>query len=86
MAKVSLFGWTNLDSIREKIGVVPQDPSLFHDTIMNNVRYARLSASDKEVHEACKAAAVHDKIMAFPDGYNSKVGDRGMYVIRDMVL
>jgi ABC-type multidrug transport system fused ATPase/permease subunit len=51
----------NLDSLREKIGVVP-----------------RLSASDKEVHDACKAAAIHDKIMCFPDGYDSKVGDRGM--------
>jgi ABC-type multidrug transport system fused ATPase/permease subunit len=35
---------------------------------MNNVRYARLNATDKEVHEACRAAAVHDKIMSFPDG------------------
>lgn len=51
---------------------------LFNDSIMNNVRYARQKASDKEVYEACKAAAVHDKIMAFPDGYNSKVGDRGV--------
>jgi ABC-type multidrug transport system fused ATPase/permease subunit len=47
---------------------VPQDPVLFNDTIMSNVRYARLTANDKEVYEACKAAAVHDKIMSFPDG------------------
>ena len=67
-----------LDSLRDKIGVVPQDPMLFNDSIMNNIRYARLTASDKEVYEACKAAAVHDKIMSFPDGYNSKVGDRGV--------
>jgi len=45
---------------------------------MNNIRYARLAASDKEVYEACKIAAVHDKIMSLPDGYNSKVGDRGV--------
>lgn len=51
---------------------------LFNDSIMNNIRYARLSATDKEVYEACKAAAVHEKIMSFPDGYNSKVGDRGV--------
>ena len=51
---------------------------LFNDSIMNNVRYARIAASDKEVYEACKAAAIHDKIMSFPDGYNSKVGDRGV--------
>jgi ABC-type multidrug transport system fused ATPase/permease subunit len=41
---------------------------LFNDSIMNNIRYARITASDKEVYEACKAAAVHDKIMSFPDG------------------
>lgn len=55
-------------SLREKIGVVPQDPMLFNDSIMNNIRYARITASDKEVYEACKAAAVHEKIMSFPDG------------------
>ncbi|OWP02114.1 ABC transporter [Marssonina coronariae] len=54
--------------LRENIGVVPQDPMLFNDSIMNNIRYARLSASDEEVHEACKAAAVHEKILSFPDG------------------
>ncbi|PBP22523.1 hypothetical protein BUE80_DR006542, partial [Diplocarpon rosae] len=67
-----------LNSLRENIGVVPQDPMLFNDSIMNNIRYARLSASDEEVYEACKAAAVHDKILSFPDGYDSKVGDRGV--------
>jgi ABC-type transport system involved in Fe-S cluster assembly fused permease/ATPase subunit len=41
---------------------------LFNDSIMNNIRYARLSASDKEVYEACRAAAIHDKIESFPDG------------------
>lgn len=41
---------------------------LFNDSIMNNIRYARVSATDKEVYEACQAAAVHDKIMSFPDG------------------
>jgi ABC-type multidrug transport system fused ATPase/permease subunit len=68
---VSQFSKNNTDmdsSLREKIGVVPQDPMLFNDSIMNNIRYARISASDKEVYEACQAAAVHDKIMSFPDG------------------
>jgi ABC-type multidrug transport system fused ATPase/permease subunit len=51
---------------------------LFNDSIMNNIRYARITASDKEVYEACKAAAIHEKIMSFPDGYNSRVGDRGV--------
>ncbi|KAB8291233.1 hypothetical protein EYC80_009920 [Monilinia laxa] len=67
-----------MHSLRSHIGVVPQDPTLFNDTIMNNLRYARLDATDEEVYEACKAAAVHDKIMKFADGYNSKVGDRGV--------
>ncbi len=63
------LNWADLkSSLREKIGVVPQDPMLFNDSIMNNIRYARITASDKEVYEACKAAAVHDKIMSFPDG------------------
>ncbi|KAG9248021.1 hypothetical protein BJ878DRAFT_532224 [Calycina marina] len=67
-----------LQSLRAKIGVVPQDPMLFNDSIMSNLRYARLDATDEEVFEACKAAAVHDKIMSFPDGYSAKVGDRGV--------
>ncbi|CAD6446777.1 667ed1b0-020b-4902-9903-7959be693581 [Sclerotinia trifoliorum] len=67
-----------MHSLRSHVGVVPQDPTLFNDTIMNNIRYARLDATDDEVYEACKAAAVHDKILKFADGYNSKVGDRGV--------
>ncbi|CAG8981855.1 hypothetical protein HYALB_00009530 [Hymenoscyphus albidus] len=67
-----------LSSLRENIGVVPQNPTLFGDSIMNNVRYARLSATDEEVYEACKAAAIHDKIMSFPDGYQSFVGHQGV--------
>lgn len=62
-------------SLREKIGVVPQEPMLFNDSIMNNIRYARLAASDIEVYEACKAAAVHDKIMSFPDGMTNEHSD-----------
>jgi ABC-type multidrug transport system fused ATPase/permease subunit len=45
---------------------------------MENVRYARLDATDEEVQEACKAAAVHDKIMSFSDQYKTKVGERGV--------
>lgn len=67
-----------LESLRKCIGVVPQDPSLFNDTIIQNVRYSYLEASDEEVFEACKAAAVHDKIMQFPKGYASKVGEKGV--------
>ena len=67
-----------LQSLRECIGVVPQDPSLFNDTIMGNVRYARLDATDQEVMEACKAAAIHEKILTFTNGYQSKVGEHGV--------
>lgn len=67
-----------LESLRSTIGVVPQDPSLFNDTVMNNVRYARLDASDEEVMSACKGASVHEKILSFTDGYSSKVGEKGV--------
>ena len=67
-----------LESLRNCIGVVPQDPSLFNDTIMQNVRYSKLDASDEEIFEACKAAAIHDKIMQFPKGYASRVGEKGV--------
>ncbi len=67
-----------MTSLRESIGVVPQDPDLFNDTIMKNVRYARLDATDDEVILACKVAAVHEKIMTFTDGYATKVGENGV--------
>lgn len=67
-----------LESLRECIGVVPQDSSLFNDTVVNNIRYSRLDATDNEVFDACKAAAIHDKIMTFTDGYKSKVGEHGV--------
>ena len=67
-----------VESLRELIGVVPQDPSLFNETVMDNVRYAKLDATDEEVMDACKAAAVHDKILTFTDGYLSKVGEHGV--------
>lgn len=58
--------------------MVPQAPILFDDTIINNIRYARLTATDDEVYEACKAAAVHDHIKKFSDGYQTRVGERGV--------
>ncbi|KAK3712957.1 hypothetical protein LTR37_008842 [Vermiconidia calcicola] len=67
-----------LDSLRDSFGMVPQDPALFNISIMENVRYARLDATDDEVKEACRAAAIHDKIEAFPDGYKATVGERGV--------
>ncbi|PIA98064.1 Heavy metal tolerance protein [Cercospora beticola] len=67
-----------LDSLRDAFGMVPQDPSLFNVSIMDNIRYARLDATDEEVKEACRAAAIHDKIESFPDGYKAMVGERGV--------
>lgn len=67
-----------LESLRANIGVVPQDPALFHDTIINNIRYANHSATDEEIYEACKAVALHDKFLTFADGYQTLVGERGV--------
>ncbi|PGG98497.1 hypothetical protein GX51_06762 [Blastomyces parvus] len=66
-----------LESLRANIGVVPQSPALFNDTIMENIRYARLGATDEEIVEACKDVALHDRILTFTDGYQTKVGERG---------
>lgn len=68
----------SIDSVRKFIGVVPQDPNLFNETLMFNLKYANPEVTDEEVYEACRAAAIHDRIMGFPDGYNTKVGERGM--------
>jgi len=65
-------------SLRDAIGIVPQDPLLFNASIMENLRYAKLTASNEEVYEACRAAAIHDKILLFPKGYNTKVGEQGV--------
>ncbi|KAI4198240.1 MAG: hypothetical protein LQ350_005402 [Teloschistes chrysophthalmus] len=67
-----------VESLRACMGVVPQDPSMFNKTVMENIRYAKFEATDEEIMEACKAAAVHDKILSFTDGYASKVGEKGV--------
>jgi len=66
-----------LDSVRAAVGVVSQDPHLFHDTVAENLRYARPDATDAEIVAACRAAQIHDVIAAFPDGYDTVVGERG---------
>jgi len=66
-----------LESLRESVGMVMQDPHLFHDTIRANLRYARPDATDAELVEACTAARIHDLIASLPDGYDTLVGDRG---------
>ncbi|KAL2126807.1 hypothetical protein VTI74DRAFT_196 [Chaetomium olivicolor] len=67
-----------IDSVRRFIGVVPQDTILFNETLLYNLKYANPSATDEEVFDACRAAAIHDRIMSFPDGYLTKVGERGL--------
>lgn len=67
-----------LDSLRRSIGVVPQDTVLFNATIMYNLLYANPRASQADVYEACRAANIHDRIMNFPDQYETKVGERGL--------
>ena len=64
-------------SLRAAIGVVTQDPHVFHDTIRSNLRYARPDASDDELVAACRAAQIHDLIASLPDGYDTLVGERG---------
>jgi ATP-binding cassette subfamily B protein len=64
-------------SLRAAIGVVSQDAHLFHDTVLSNLRFARPDAGIDEIHEACRAAQIHDVLAALPDGYDTVVGERG---------
>ena len=66
-----------LQSIREQIGLVPQEPLLFSGTLADNIRYGSLGASADEVVEAAKAANAHDFIMALPKKYSTIIGERG---------
>jgi ATP-binding cassette, subfamily B, bacterial len=66
-----------LESLRGAVGVVMQDPHLFHDSIRENLRYARPDATDDELVEAARAARINDLIMSLPDGYDTVVGERG---------
>lgn len=66
------------NSLRESIGMIPQDPSLFHRTVMENIRYGKPNASDEEVIIAAQRAHAHEFINAMPEGYNTMVGERGV--------
>ncbi|MBP3231619.1 ABC transporter ATP-binding protein [Anaerovibrio sp.] len=66
------------DSLRKQIGLVPQETMLFSTTVMENIRYGRLDASDEEIIEASKAANADEFIRELPDGYNTKIGERGL--------
>ena len=65
------------ESLRAAIGVVSQDPHLFHETIESNLRYAKPDATAAELDEACRAARIYDTIATLPDGYATVVGERG---------
>jgi subfamily B ATP-binding cassette protein MsbA len=67
-------------SLRENIGIVSQDTFLFHETILDNIRYGRLDATDEEVYEAARQAYAHDFILAQPQGYQTIVGDKGCLI------
>ncbi|KAL0370885.1 UNVERIFIED_CONTAM: ABC transporter B family member 25 [Sesamum angustifolium] len=67
-----------LESLRKSIGVVPQDTVLFNDTIFHNIHYGCLSATEEEVYDAARRAAIHDTIMNFPEKYSTVVGERGL--------
>jgi ABC-type transport system involved in Fe-S cluster assembly fused permease/ATPase subunit len=64
--------------VRAAIGIVPQDTVLFNDTIYYNISYGRPSAAPSEVEEAARLAAIHNFISDSPDGYNTRVGERGL--------
>lgn len=68
----------NQDSLRSQVAMIPQDPMLFHRSIMENIRYGNLNATDEEVIAAAKAAHAHDFIMQLKDNYQTEVGERGV--------
>ncbi|SYW76332.1 probable ATP-binding cassette transporter protein, mitochondrial [Ustilago bromivora] len=70
----------SLESLRRHIGVVPQDTPLFNDDIRHNIRYGRLDASDADVEAAARAAKVDQIVQNLPQGYNTKVGERGLMI------
>lgn len=69
-----------LDSLREQVGIVPQETVLFNGSVYDNILYGRLDATREEVEAAAKAANAHDFIMQLPDGYATMLGDRGMNI------
>ena len=65
------------ESLRKNVGVVTQDPHLFHESVAANLRYSDPSASPIQIEDACRAAQIHNVIAALPDGYDTVVGERG---------
>ena len=69
-----------LDSLRNQVGIVPQETILFNGTVYDNILYGRLDASKEEIEEAARAANAHDFIMELPQGYETMLGDRGVNI------
>ena len=69
-----------LDSLRNQVGIVPQETILFNGSVYDNILYGRLDATKEEIEKAAKAANAHDFIMELPDGYNTMLGDRGVNI------
>lgn len=67
-----------LKSLRDNIGFIPQDPNLFHRSLMENIRYGKIDASDEEVIKAAKNAHAHEFISELRNGYSTLVGERGI--------
>jgi len=67
-------------SLRKSIGVVPQDTVLFNETIGYNINYGKVEADQSEMENAAKISEIHDKILSLPDGYDTKVGERGLKI------
>ena len=65
-------------SLRQQISVIPQDPLLFHNTILANIIYGRLQSTIEEIMRAAKLAGIHDFIMTLPDQYGTTVGEKGI--------
>ena len=68
----------DIESLRNQIGIVPQDSFLFSDSIANNIRFGNEKASIKEVEEFCKISGIHNEIIKLKDGYNTVLGERGI--------
>jgi ATP-binding cassette, subfamily B, bacterial len=66
------------DSLHRQVGLIPQDPTLFHRTLRENIRYGRADATDAEVEQAARRAHVHELISTMPQGYDAMVGERGV--------
>ena len=67
-----------MESLRGQIGIVPQETMLFSATVRENIRYGRLDATEEEILQAAKDANAHEFIMALPEGYETKIGERGL--------